>query len=301
MADVLLLKDASRTVEFYPPVRPSSATLVFRSPGGDSLLTPDVTVDSLSRTVSAVDASTPEQKFTAATGSGTPVVGRRYWWVSSDDGAHEAQVRLAEIDANVWTLTAPVPGVTKVQTTDTIRGARCTATITSAATDEKGENYRLEWTITGADSVTYVYQQTAHVCRTLYEPPADAADAAAFLTRLNPHHARLKSYGYYVDLAERASERVWQTNRAAGRLIHLIGNSNALKAAGRVAMEIELIEENIIASGALDVNSHRDALHKRLVDEIERAISGQSYDTDDDGAIGVTEVPKTHAIPLRRY
>jgi hypothetical protein len=301
MADVLLLVDASRTVEFFPPVRPASATLAFRSPGGTSLLTPAVTVDPMARTVSAAHATVPEQRFTAATGTGTPVVGRRYWWVSSDDGAHEAAVRLAEVDASVWTLTAPVPGATKVQANDLIKGARLTATITAAATATKGEGYRLEWTVTGADNIVYTYQQTAHVCRTLYEPPADAADAASFLARFNADHARGKSHGYYVDLGERATERVWRANRSAGRLINLLGNSGAFKAAGRVAIELELLDENIISPSAIDLNSHRTALDKRLVDEVEAAVSGQSYDADDDGATEITESVKTHSIPLRRY
>ena len=127
--DVLLLEDRSTVVEFYSPKRPSSATCRFLSPAGSALLTPAVTVDSLSRTVTAV-SSDLEVQFTASTGSGSPVAGRRYWWRTIDDGAQEALVMLSEYDANIWTLESGVPSDT-ARVGDTLYGARLTATITS--------------------------------------------------------------------------------------------------------------------------------------------------------------------------
>ena len=302
MADVLLVQDAATVVEFTPLVRPASATLVFRSPGGSSLLTPTVTVDSLSRTVTAVDATIPEQKFTSASGSGTPVVGRRYWWTSSDDGAHEALVRVAELDANVWTLEAPVPGATKVQVNDLLRGARLTATITSAVTDERAENYQLEWTITdGAGTVHPPIRQMAHVVRTGYLPPCSAASAADFVSSAYPNHYVGRTYGFWLDLAERASDRVWRRVRRGGRFVHLVGGSDSFEPAGRLALQIELAQVGILPSSYLDRATALDDLEKRLEAEIADAVDGQFYDEDDDGVVGVAEVSNHHAIRLRRY
>lgn len=300
MADTLLLVDAARVVDYTPPRKPTSATLVFRSPAGDSLSTPTVTVDSLARTVTAVDSTTPETKFTAATGSGTPVVGRYYWWTSGDDGAHGALVRLAEIDANVWTLAGPVPGSTKVQVGDTLAGVRLTATVPSSVTTAKGANYRLEWTITYPDSVVDVHQQIAHVCRTLYRDAVEPREAMDHLSRVAPNHGRGRPWGYFVDLAERASERVWLRVRHGDRLINLFGSSLAFRQAGLVALDIELLSEHVVPPSILDVDAHREALEKRLDREIEDAISGQTYDLDDDGIDDVADTQRAHSIPLRR-
>lgn len=303
MADTILLVDAARVVEFTPPVRPSSATLVFRSPSGTSLATPAVTVDALSRTVSAAHATLPASKFTAATGSGTPVVGRSYWWTSSDDGAHEALVTCGEIDANVWTLEAPVPGSTSVQVGDLIRGARMTATIPSTATTDKAENYLLEWTVTGADSIVYVYQTVAHVARTLYQVAVTPGQARAWVTDAYPAHASGRSYGYFRRLAARASERVWKRLKKGGHLAHLINSSGAtsiFEAAGEVAVRRELLTEFIVPPTVLDSNTYREQLDAELDREIADALGGTVYDADDSGSVDEGEAINVVSIPLRR-
>lgn len=283
MADILLLEDRARVVEFTPPERPASATLVFRSPAGTSKATPSVTVDALARTVSAVDATTPEQVFTAATGTGTPVVGRSYWWVSSDDGAHEALVTLAELDASVWTLDGPVPGATKAQVGDLLKGARLTATIPDTATTTRGEDYSLEWTVTGADGVVRIYQQPAHVCRTLYRDPVSPTSAAEYVADAFPNHYVGRSWGYWRRLSARANARVWRRVRKDGRWPHLLGGDDAFVDAGEIALELELAKQNICSPSIVDIDAHKTALRDQLKEEVDDAISGQRYDEDDDG------------------
>lgn len=303
MPDTLLLVDADRVVEFFPPTRPSSATLVLRSPGGSSLATPAVTVDALSRTVSAAHATSPASKFTAATGTGTPVVGRSYWWTSSDDGGHEALVTLSEIDSNAWTLESPVPGSTAVQVGDLIRGARLTATILAATVSAKGENHLLEWTVTGADGVVNVYQDVAHVCRTVYRVAVDPAQARAFVTDAYPAHAACRSFGYFRRLAQRASERVWRRLRAGGHLQHLVrssGSTSAFEAAGEVAVRRELLREQIVPPSVIDTNTYRAALDEELDRELNDAIAGTVYDEDDSGSGDAGETVEALSIPLRR-
>lgn len=302
MADTLLLVDAARVVEFVPPVRPASATLVFRSPSGSSLATPSVTVDSLSRTVSAAHATLPASKCTAASGTGTPVVGRSYWWTSSDDGAHEALVTLSEIDANVWTLDAPVPGSTSIQVGDLLRGARLTATIPSTATATKATDYVLEWSVTGADSIVYVYQETAHVCRTLYRVAVDVAQARAYVTDAFPAHATGRSHGYFRRLAERASERVWKRLKRGGHLAQLIrssGSFSIFEAAGEVALRRELLREHIVPPDA-SLATYREDLDAELDREIEDALGGTVYDEDDSGSADSAEQVQAWSIPIGR-
>lgn len=304
MSDTLLLVDASRAVEFIPPIRPSSATLVFRDPSGNSLSTPTVTVDALSRTVTVASTAQPAQVATAATGTtGTPTVGWPYWWTSVDDGAHESLVVLSEFDATVWTLETPVPGATAIQVGDLFRGARCTATIPASATATKDANYTLEWTIVGADGLTYVYQDAAHVCRTLYRVAVSVAEARAFVTDAFPSHADTRSYGYFRRLAERASERVWRRLKRGGHLLQLVkssGSSSIFQGAGEVAVRIELLREFIVPPGAMDITQYRSQLDTELDREIEDAMTGVVYDADDDGAVDVGDEISSWSIPLRR-
>lgn len=288
--DALLLKDRSSAVEFYPPERPASATLVVRTDGGTSKEAPTVTVDSLSRTVTAVDATTPEQVFTAGSGSGTPVVGRPYWWVSADSGAHEALVTLAELASNVWKLAAPVPGSSKAQVGDLLKGARLSATVSSSSLSAVGRFWSLEWTVTGADGVVRVYQQTAHVCRTLLVPAMSAGDAAAFVAAAFPGHYTGRTWGYFAELARRASARVWKRVRKDGRFVELVGDSRAFVDAGVIALRLELAKEQLVPPSILDVVSYMDALDRQLSAEVEEALSGQRYDANDDGVVDPEEV-----------
>lgn len=291
MSDALLLLARDCSVEFCPTERAASATLVVRNDSGTSKSAPTVTVDPLARTVTAVDATTPEQVFTAATGTGTPVVGRPYWWVSSDSGAHEAQVTLAETATNVWKLAAPVPGSSKVQVGDLLKGARLSATVPSTALAAVGRFWSLEWTVTGADGVVRVYQQTAHVCRTLFRPAVTASEAAAYLAGAYPGHYVGKTWGYFDGLAARASARVWKRVRKDGRFLNLVGDSASFCDAGVVALRIELVKEQLVPGSVLDVVSYGDALDRQLSSEVEEALSGQRYDESDDGIVDEGETP----------
>lgn len=277
--DVLLLEDRSATVEFYSPKRPSSATCRFLSPAGKSLLTPAVTVDALSRTVTAVSSSV-EAQFTAASGSGSPVAGRRYWWRTIDDGAQEALVMLSEYDANIWALESGVPSDT-VRVGDTLYGARLTTTITSAATATRDLNYRIEWTVTNADGTVDIVTQIAHVVRTVYRDAVTPSDARDFLARTWPDVCGSRGYGYFRSLADRASSRVWRRIRASGRFQHLLADPNDFESAGRAALELELLDEQMMPPQIIDRVQYRRDLEERMQREIDDVISSRPYDDDD--------------------
>lgn len=281
--DVLLLEDRSTVVEFYSPKRPSSATCRFLSPAGSVLLTPAVTVDALSRTVTAV-SSDLEVQFTAATGSGSPVAGRRYWWRTVDDGAQEALVMLSEYDANIWTLESGVPS-DSVRVGDTLYGARLTTTITAAAAATRDVNYRIEWTVTNADGTVDVVTQIAHVVRTVYRDAVTASDARDHLARTWPDVCGSRGYGYFRSLAARASARVWRKVRASGRFQHLLADPNDFEAAGRAALELELLDEQMVPANIIDRSQYRRDVEERMQREIDDVIASRPYDDTDSNNI----------------
>jgi hypothetical protein len=132
----------SGVLEIYPPERPASATLSFLSPKGAVLTTaPTVTLDTLQRTITAVDADDPSL-LTVSGSTGSLVDGRRYWWVSAAGGGAVDMVRLSELtDANTPAFDDPPPS--GFAASDTLRGARLTASIPSSVTGTRDLNYRI--------------------------------------------------------------------------------------------------------------------------------------------------------------
>lgn len=297
--DILLLEDRSATAEFYPPVRPASATLDVYAPGGGTALeSPTVTLDTTARTVTAV---TSTDSFTAATGAtGTPTVGRQYWLTSVDTGGHQALVRLSQYASNVWKLEAPFAG-SAVQVGDTLSGARLTAPITTLTTANRGAFYQLVWTVTGADSSVSIYQQTAHVVRTLYQPAVTTDEAARYMARAYPNHASGMTHGQFAELARLASERVWRRVRSGDRWMHLFGDSSSFSAAGLIALRIELAHEQLMPPGTVDPAAYIEDQIKLMDVEIADAISSQWYDANGDGSVNLTtEVSTTRSTRLVR-
>lgn len=298
--DVILPQSRTTTVEYFPPEsRPVSATARLLSPEGVELATPSVTVDTLSRTVvTATDAETYE--VTGATG--THAAGRLYWWTSADDSTLTAQVMLSETTTDGATWHLEKTAATSLATSgDTFRGARLTASISSTYTATRGENYRIEWTVTGADGVVRIYDQVAHVTRKNIRDAVDAMAARDYFVNAWPHIASDRRFGYFAKFAQRASERVWRRIRAMGRFVHLLVDSDDFAAAGRTALEREAASDNLIPPNTLDAQAYRDSLDAQLNREIEDVISSRPYDEDDDTAVSPTESATVNAIRLVRW
>lgn len=287
--DVLLLEDRSTVVEFYPPERPASATLAFLSPSGTSLATPAVTLDTLQRTISVVDDEDPA--LVSVTGStGSPVEGRRYWFVPATTGVAEDMVRLSEIVDGQLAFDDPPPGGFAIN--DTLRGARLTATIPSTATGARGVNFRLVWTVTGADSVVRVYQQLAHVVATQYRAAVSASQARAHVASMWPDQALRYRRGWFLDIAERASERVWRRIRTAGRFQHLLGDANDFAAAGRYALDVELLAAQLVPATVIDRQDYLRSLEHAMQREIDDVLGSRPYDERDTGDLSDTSLSR---------
>lgn len=289
-----ILEDRSTLIEFVPPEAPASATCSFKDPGGAEKATPAVTVDATNTSVGATVTSSTEFQVGAAL---TP--GRQYWWRSADAGAHKALIRCAEYAGGVARLEAPPPG-SSVQTGDVITGARLTATIPDTAVTERALNYRAEWTVTGVDGVVRTYLQAIHVVRALFRPACLPDEASRYLAGAFPHASIDRPYGYFAELARRASNRVERKLLAGQRFQHLVGDHGAFADAGVVALRIELALEGMMPPG-FDPTNYVARTEEELGQAIQEAIAGLWYDADDNGVVDQgTEVSGFYSMRLVR-
>lgn len=291
---VYILEDRSTVIEFVPPQRPASATCSFKDPSGVELAAPTATPDATDTTVGATVTSSTQFQVGAAV-----VPGRSYWLVSSESGAHESLVRCARYAASTAHLEAPPPG-NSVLTGDAIKGARITATIPSTATGERGLNYRAEWTVAGADGVVRVYQQAIHIVRCLFDPAVSADAASRYLSGAFPSMHVDRPWGYFVELARRASARVERKILAGHRYQHLVGDSAVFGDAGIVALRIELALEGLVPP-AYDPTMYAKKTDEELSSAVQEAVASCWYDENDDGVADLeTERPGLYSIEAVR-
>lgn len=282
---VYVLEDRSSVIEFVPPQRPASATCSFKSPSGTELQAPTVTPDSTDTTIGATVTSSTQFQIGAAV-----VPGRAYWLVSSEAGAHESLIRCARYASGVAYLESPPPG-NSVLTGDAVKGARLTASLSSAATATRDLNHRVEWTVTGADGVVRVYQQTVHVVRCLFDPAVSPDAASRYLSGAFPNMHHDRPWGYFAELARRSSTRVERKLLAGHRYQHLVGDSGVFGDAGIVALRIELALEGLVPPG-FDTTNYVAKTEEDLSRAIQEAVAACWYDEDDDGVVNVdTERP----------
>jgi hypothetical protein len=273
---VCILEQRASTIELVPPVRPQTATCVFKSPDGSTLATITATVDNTSRTVASVSGLD-------VTLDGNLVAGRHYWWTSGDDGAGGSLVRCAQSDANVVRFVSP-PAGSAIKAGDTISGARMTALVPSDATATRARRHRAEWTITPTSGDVTLVQQEIHVCRTLFRAAVLPDEAARFVAFAFPSAGWDRPYGYWLDVAERASRRITRALGKAERFEDLIGDYNVFVEAGQCALRIELALEGLLSPG-YDLTRYVREQGELLDIEVQTALSNCWYDENEDGAV----------------
>lgn len=293
---LLVLEDVAATAEFYPPVRPSSVTCALYDSGG-TLIGASLTtsVDTFAATIATVTDSTT---FTATVSAGTPRIGRRYWYVSANTYAHESLVRLGELASTSWQLEAP-PATSSVVATDMLKGARCTASLTTTHTATRGTNFRLEWTVTDAGGTVSKWTQIVHVVKQFFRDPVLPDEAARYLSVAFPGRATAANAGYFREVGERSSARVWRKLWATQRWPWLVGDQEAFRDCGTVALRIELSLDGLVPPG-FDPSQYRRQQEDELDRQFQEAIAQLWIDSGDDGGVTAEEPAKRFNVSMVR-
>lgn len=282
-----LLESTARTVEFYPDEVASTGTLTVLKPGGSAVVDgASVTIDTASKSIAAVGSDLQTLTLNNTTGI---TVGRKYRVQKSD--THEgAIVEVAHVGSGgVITLAEPVAMEPAVD--DRFLGLRLSYPLTASHTADRAMNYRLVWRVspaTGADVKSY--RQIAHVVRQVFRPPATAEDVSRYLSFAFPSAATARNIEALKNIADRASTAVRRIIEGSGRYPALFGAADAFKAAGLVAVKLELLDESLYP-GNLDLLEYSDLLRRQLREATREAVQALShYDADDDGAVEGREI-----------
>ena len=282
-----LLQDQSRAVTFYPAsldARPSSAVLSFKSPDGTEKAAPSVTVASISATVASV---TSQIKVTL-NNSTNLTVGAQVWLTTSDGWS--GAIRIAEIETgHVVTFDTAPPGT--LDTSATLLGLGLSATIPSSATTTRDRFYRLEWTITDANSTVSLLHQIAHVVRMQFSDPVSDSEAKRYVAANWPGLAASKDAGFYRGIVGRANQRVRNLIQASGDFPHMIGDPELFQSsgAGLAALRLELALMSL-TPGDFEPAEYVSSTERDLKRAIRESMGNAYVDRDDSGSVTANDV-----------
>lgn len=283
-----VVEDTSASVSFFPDgSAPASATATFFDPEGDTLSTPSVSVASIgsggTATITQVDNQT-SLRVDDRTGISA---GDRLFYISARGWSGPVLVSESYTDSGTHyiVLESPPPGVARVG--DTLKGLRLSLTLSAADTKDRGENHRIEYKVTGADSTVRTYQQIVHVVRVQFQADriCSPTDAARYLSGTFPSYAAALDGGHFDELARRAAGRVLRLLRATGHHAHLIGDQDAFIDCGVIALRIECALTDGLVPGGYDPATYIETQEKSLAILLRETVSNMWIDYDDDGAV----------------
>ena len=291
---VELVEDTAGAVELYPATsRPVSATAKFYDPHNTLVESPTVTVDTIGSGGTATIASVSSDQTTLTVDDATGITAGRWYWLDSANG-WGASVLVSKVSGTTITLESIAPGT--VAASDTLKGARCTATIAAASLDTRDMNYRVEWTVTGADGTARKYQTIVHCVRMQFHDPCTAEDAARYVSLSFPGYATSVDAGHWAEMAKRASQRVRRLLRASGNYPHLIGDQEDFQDAGLCALRLELAITDGLTPAGHEPAVYVDDQEKALSRTIQETLASQWVDRDDDGAEDPDDVRGLYVI-----
>ena len=293
-----IVKDTAKAVTYVAPdlpARPASATLSFKSPGGDEEAAPSVSLTSVgSGGVSSVASVSSQTEVTVDNATG--LSGGSRVWLETADG-WQGVVRLSEVTGTSLILESMPPGT--MTTAAKLYGAEFTATIPASATGTRDLHYRLDWAVTDtAGAVTY-RRQAAHVVATEFGDAVSDAEAARYTAANFPGVATGKDAGWFRRIAEQASGRIRQKLIAAGNYPHRVADQGVFKAAGLVALRIELAHEGLVIPG-FDPDAYLSGQEENLWRSIREALANTWVDTDDDDKVDADDIRRLHTVRLVR-
>ena len=287
-----VLEDSTSTIiEVYPDTEDSYATTasaVAYDDTGTELASADVVIDGVSTTLASASGSS-YQSLTLTSSTGV-TVGRSYRLVNA--AGEIAIVTVAAKFGSVVTLRDPPGFLTAPASGDSFRGIRISWTLPAATTATRGTNRRVMWTVTRQDGQVRAYSSIFHVVRTLFRDPVTADDVYAYVARLHPGSASAMTPSRRDEVADRANRRVRSRLLETQRRPHLLGDPDALREAGRVALQWVLLDDrHVLVNSDEDLMDQLDALDNRMAVEVARAIDAMTwYDSDDSNTVDVGEV-----------
>ena len=296
-----LIEDRAGTIYLVPDCRPSSATVSWFEPDSSTALTsgsatigadPSMSgpwnIDTVtSQTEITLNGSNPFKPDTEAT---------RWAWLQAVDG-WGSKVRIGEkLSSFQLQLAAPPPGTIEVN--DDIHNLTCVFEVGSSYTAERKLNYRAEWTITCADTgEVKKYTTMHHVVRHQFQDACTPDMAKRYMSTAYPSYCTGLDFGYFQDIAERASNRVRLRIQATGAYPHLVGDGEAFRLdVGIHSLRVELAREGLYPAGydpSLYTKDQERALSRSIHDAL-RAM--QWYDADDSGTVEAREVRSAYTV-----
>ena len=297
-------EDTAATVTAYPDgAAPSSATATFYNSKGDEKSTPTVTVDAIgSGGVSTVSSVQSQTQFHVDDATGI-VAGRKYW-LSDNHNGWAAAVIVSEVSSSggshVVKLVDPPPG--ELNNTDTtLRGLRMSVTLSATTdTNDRGLNNRVEWVVTGTDSVVRRYRTIVDVVKTPWPDSVTADAAARYLSMAFPGYATGLDAGHYFELARRASQRVRNILRSDGNYPHMVGDRDVFESAGLAALRLECATSEALIPAGYEPTQYINDQEQTLRRLIAEAVANNWIDRDDDGAVEPGEVSPMFTIRVVR-
>lgn len=283
-------ENTAAKVEHYPTdAPPSSATATFYNAQGVETSTPTVTVDSIGAAGEAVIQSVQSQTSFHVVNATGIVAGRKYWLIDDQQG-WSAAVLVSEINGTHVTLESPPPGALSNGDSKLV-GLRLEVTLSASTdTNTRGLNNRVEWAVTGTDSVVRHYRTIVDVVKTPWPDSVSSDAAARFLAMSFPGYATGLDAGHYAELARRASQRVRNILRSDGNYPHMIGDRSVFEAAGLAALRLECATADALIPAGFDPSQYlidQEQLLRRLIAE---AVANNWIDRNDDGQVDPGEV-----------
>ena len=299
-----LLEDRAGSVEFSPlDFRPSSATVKWFKPGSSTALSSGSAVlsggSATATTIqSVVDQTTITLTSSGFTGLGTAKTGTYLWFASSEgDWAARARISHWTVAGSTHTvyLESRLPG--DLVAGDTVAPMTLTYAVSASDTADRGSNYKAEWTITDSDGTVHVHRQLHDVVRTQFYPAISSEQVARYVSNQFPGFATTMDPGQYVELSERASDRVKMRIKAAGATPHLIGDPGIFQMdCGLLSLRIDLARMGLVPAGFIyqDYIDDLERALSRAIGDVLRALAW--YDSDDDNVVDAPEVKTTYTV-----
>lgn len=207
-------------------------------------------------------------------------------WLETADG-WKGPVEIDEASGTTIKLVAPPPGT--IAASAAFYGLRLSATVAAADLDTRDANYRLEWTVTDADSGVTTLRQMAHVVRMRFPDAITATGVKDYVASIWKGPAATKTAGWFRTVAERASKRVRRLIQANGDYPHLVGEQGVFAEVGLAAAKVELIDEGLIPPGR-DPDTYYSEAEDTLSRRLREARAETWVDRDDSGGVTADEV-----------